>query len=177
MSAIMKTAVAFLCVAVSYCLAFTANGYTASGGHKADVHTIPKECLQKLLQTDIPNTLNALNNLLCMYKQGQKEHNHKLFKEFLVELHETLKDAGCTVDQILTLEEFLEKVGDQVGEVAEQLVNEILKLADELQVLGLVTDLLCGVLKEPLGNLGNVLGGKGKAQGGKSGGLSLPLLG
>ncbi|KAM5171964.1 uncharacterized protein ACMZJ9_004795 [Mantella aurantiaca] len=159
------------------------NGFTALGGHEAahvpekDVPTIPKECLQKLLQTDLPNTLNTLRDLLCLYKQGQKENNQKLFKAFLIELHETLKDAGCTVDQILSLEDFLEKVGDQVGEVAEQLVNEILKLADELKVLEPVTGLLCGLLNEPLGNLVTALGGKGKTQGGKSGGLSLPLLG
>ncbi|XP_077328791.1 ranaspumin-like [Lithobates pipiens] len=179
----MKTAVAFLFVAVTYCFASSLNGFTALGGHEAapgpkkDLPTIPKDCLLKLIQTDLKNSLETLRKLLCLYKQGQKENNHKLFMDFLVELHETLKDAGCTVDQILSLEEFLEKVGDQVGEVAKQLVYEIFKLLDELQILTTVNGLLCSLLDEPLGNLVKALGG-GKDQGGKSGGLlPIPVLG
>ncbi|XP_068128959.1 ranaspumin-like [Hyperolius riggenbachi] len=176
----MKIAVVFLCVSVSFCFGSRRDGFTAIGGHKpgdkSEVPTIPKECLQKLLKVNLPETLEALKDLLCLYKQGEKTGNEELIKEFLEKLHQALIRAGCTVDEILSLEEFLEKVTDKVGEVAKKLVDQILKLVDELELLGTLSGLLCGVLGEPLGNLADILGGLGGGKG-ASGGLLGGLLG
>ncbi|XP_066445929.1 ranaspumin-like [Eleutherodactylus coqui] len=159
----MKAAIAFLFVALNCYIEFGNTGSIATGGVPKDIPSIPKSCLEKLLKVDVPETLIKLQELLCLYMQGKKDHNEELYKEFLKQVHEALKDAGCTVDEILSTEDFLEQIGDKVGEAAEKLGLELLKLVEELGVSDIVLNVLCDLLGETLKSLGESLGGLGGA--------------
>ncbi|KAM4036522.1 uncharacterized protein ACNLHF_015467 [Anomaloglossus baeobatrachus] len=155
----MKAAIVFLFVALNCYFGFGNAGAIATGGVKPDVPTIPKDCLKKLIQVNIPEMLTKLQELLCLYMKGEKENNEELYRQFLEQLHEALKNVGCTVDEILSLEDFLEKVGDQVGDVAKKLALELLKLVEDLGVSDVVLKLACELLGETLKSLSNSLRG------------------
>ncbi|XP_077117249.1 uncharacterized protein LOC143773779 [Ranitomeya variabilis] len=170
----MKAAIAFLFVALNCYFGFGNAGAIATGGVQPDIPIIPKDCLKKLIQVNVPELLAKLQELLCLYMKGKKENNEELYKQFLEQLHEALKNVGCTVDEILSLEEFLEKVGDQVGEVAKKLGLELLKLVEELGVSDTVLGVLCQLLGDTLKSLSGSLGGLGGATNILKG---LPILG
>ncbi|KAG8578590.1 hypothetical protein GDO81_010548 [Engystomops pustulosus] len=153
----MKPTIAFLFFALNCYFGIGNSGSIATGGVQPDLPVIPKDCLQKLIQVNIPETLKKLQELLCLYMKGKKEHNEELYKQFLKELHEALISAGCTVDEILSTKEFLEKVGDKVGEVAEKLGLELLKLVEQLGVSDVVLNVLCDLLGETLKSLSESL--------------------
>ncbi|CAJ0929296.1 unnamed protein product [Ranitomeya imitator] len=104
----MKAAITFLFVALNCYFGFGNAGAIATGGVQPDIPIIPKSCLEKLIQVNVPELLVKLQELLCLYMKGKKENNEELYKQFLEEqLHEALKNVGCTVDEILSLEKFL----------------------------------------------------------------------
>ncbi|XP_069813114.1 ranaspumin-like [Dendropsophus ebraccatus] len=148
----MKAAIAFLLfVALHGCFGFGNTGFIAG----EDIPTIPKDCLEKLLKVDVPETLKKLQELLCLYMKGKK-------------------DAGCTVDEILSTKDFLEKFGDKAREVAEKLGLQLLKLVEDLGVSDLVLNVLCELLGDTLESLSAPLGGLGGATNILKG---LPVLG
>ncbi|XP_073401152.1 ranaspumin-like isoform X2 [Dendrobates tinctorius] len=120
---------------------------------------IPKNCLERFIKWSLPGSLDRLQELLCLFMSGKKAQNEQLYKKFLCELHAALIDAGCTFDEILSLPQFLEKVGDEIGKVAEQLGCEILKLLEELKISDVVLDVLCQALGETLKTLSKTLAG------------------
>ncbi|OCT88646.1 hypothetical protein XELAEV_18017276mg [Xenopus laevis] len=142
----MKITIALLVVAISCC-------FDSSDA----VLQVP--CLNLLVTKDVPELLADLSNLLCLYKQAQKENNLALYREFLRQLDIVLQRAGCTGDQLLGLQKALENVTDQVGDLAREAVEPVLKLVDDLGLVGPLAGILCPLLKEPLGNLKNLLGG------------------
>ncbi|XP_073510770.1 uncharacterized protein [Phyllobates terribilis] len=121
----MKIAIAFALVALS-CLFDSGNAILPAGGKKGPI--IPRDCLKDLITKSLPKSLWRLQELLCLFMSGRKTQNKELYKKFLCELHQALIDTGCAADQILSLPQFLEKVGDEVGELAEQIGCEIFKL-------------------------------------------------
>ncbi|KAM3924802.1 ranaspumin-like [Leptodactylus fuscus] len=154
----MKVAIAFLFVALNCYFGFGNTGPIATGGkHDADLPTIPKGCLELLIKVNLPETLLKLQELLCLYMKGKKEQNEELYKQFLKELHETLINAGCAVDEILSTKDFLEQIGDKVGEVADKLGLQILKLVEELGVSDIVLNFGCQLLGETLKSLSESL--------------------
>ncbi|XP_077117244.1 uncharacterized protein LOC143773776 [Ranitomeya variabilis] len=186
----MKIAVVFVLVALS-CLLDSGNAVFAAGGRKvvsSKGTMIPKSCLEKFIKVSLPGALDKLQELLCLFMSGRKTQNQELYKRFLCELHQALMDAGCSIDEILSLPQFLEKVGDQVGQVAEQLGCEILKILEQLGVSEMVLEVLCEALGETLKTLSKALAGldlnlnvaSGVLGGGALGGGALkkvPLLG
>ncbi|KAG8578585.1 hypothetical protein GDO81_010543 [Engystomops pustulosus] len=174
----MKVAIVFLLVALS-CYFGDATKLKGKGTKvtkgPSTVHMIPQACLEKLLKVDVPATLEQLQNLLCKFMAGQANHNEELYREFLEELRIALKDTGCSLDQILGIENALENVGDEVGKIAEELGLQILKAVEGLPLVDVVLDTLCSLLGETLKTLSQTLGGLGLNLNLASGGL--PLLG
>ncbi|XP_075455089.1 ranaspumin-like [Ascaphus truei] len=143
----MKTAVAFLLVALSCC-------FDSSAATK-----IKASCLTVVLQRDAPALLLKLHDLLCLYQQGKDENNEELYKRFLKELNITLKDAGCSLDEVLKTHGVLENVGDQAGKVADKVVFEILETADDLEITGQLLGAVCKLLGKTLLGLKESLAG------------------
>ncbi|XP_073401151.1 ranaspumin-like isoform X1 [Dendrobates tinctorius] len=157
----MKIAIVFVLVALS-CLLDSGNALVPAGGRKVVASKgtmIPKNCLERFIKWSLPGSLDRLQELLCLFMSGKKAQNEQLYKKFLCELHAALIDAGCTFDEILSLPQFLEKVGDEIGKVAEQLGCEILKLLEELKISDVVLDVLCQALGETLKTLSKTLAG------------------
>ncbi|MEE6479697.1 hypothetical protein FKM82_012335 [Ascaphus truei] len=86
-------------------------------------------------------------------------HNEALYKEFLKELNLALKDAGCSLDEVLNTKGTLEQITDNAGKVADRLVFEILKIADNLEITGQLLNAVCTLLGETLTGLSNALAG------------------
>ncbi|XP_072002164.1 uncharacterized protein [Engystomops pustulosus] len=126
-----------------------------------DFKNINKSCLSKLLQIDVPSLLLKLQNLLCLFQQGKDEHNEALYKEFLKQLNTALKDVGCSLDEVLMTNNILEQITDNAGKIADQLVFEILKIADDLQITGKLLNVVCKLLGKTLSDLSGILGNVG----------------
>ncbi|XP_073510769.1 uncharacterized protein [Phyllobates terribilis] len=126
-----------------------------------DFKNINISCLSKVLQKDVPSLLSKLQNLLCLFQQGKDEHNEALYKEFLTQLNTTLRDVGCSLDEVLRTKNILEQVTDNAGKIADRLVFEILKIADNLEVTGQLLNTVCKLLGKTLSTLSDTLGNIG----------------
>ncbi|XP_068128958.1 uncharacterized protein [Hyperolius riggenbachi] len=115
-------------------------------------------CLSKLLQKEVPSLIMKLQELLCLFQQGKDEHNEALYKEFLKQLNIVLKDAGCSLDEVLGTKDTLEQITDNAGKIADRLVFEILRIADDLKITGKLLNIACKLLGKTLTGLSGLLG-------------------
>ncbi|KAM3924836.1 ranaspumin-like [Leptodactylus fuscus] len=122
-----------------------------------DLKNINISCLSKLLQKDVSSLLVKLQNLLCLFQQGKDQHNEELYKDFLKQLNIVLKDVGCSLDEVLQTKNFLEQITDNAGKIADRLVFEILKIADDLEITGQLLGVVCKILGKPLSVLSDTL--------------------
>ncbi|XP_072254806.1 uncharacterized protein [Pyxicephalus adspersus] len=121
-------------------------------------HTnISTSCLSKLLQEEVPSLLLKLQRLLCLFQQGKDEHNEALYKEFLKQLNMVLKEAGCSLDEVLGTTNILEQITDNAGKIADRLVYEVLKVADDLKLTGKLLNVVCNLLGKTLTSLSDIL--------------------
>ncbi|XP_040200429.1 uncharacterized protein LOC120932245 isoform X2 [Rana temporaria] len=114
-------------------------------------------CLSKLLQKEVPSLLLNLQRLLCLFQQGKDEHNEALYKDFLKQLNMVLKEGGCSLDEVLGTTNILEQITDNAGKIADRLVYEILKTADDLKITGKLLNFVCKLLGKTLTSLSKVL--------------------
>ncbi|XP_077325954.1 uncharacterized protein LOC143960867 [Lithobates pipiens] len=114
-------------------------------------------CLSKLLQKEVPSLLSDLQRLLCLFQQGKDEHNEALYKDFLKQLNMVLKEGGCSLDEVLGTTNILEQITDNAGKIADRLVYEILKIADNLKITGKLLNVFCKLLGKTLTGLSKVL--------------------
>ncbi|KAM4677883.1 uncharacterized protein O3C94_009896 [Discoglossus pictus] len=155
----MKTAIGFLFMSITGFIGiFPQNANLCEVDHPATLN-IQTICLQKLVKRDIPMLLLNLQRLMCLYAQGKDSHNEELYKAFLKELNEALKTTGCTLDDVLSTKHALEKLGDNVGKVADQIAFEILTILDDLELVGTLLNFACKLLGDTLVSLSDALGG------------------
>ncbi|KAM5171965.1 uncharacterized protein ACMZJ9_004796 [Mantella aurantiaca] len=114
-------------------------------------------CLSKLLQKDVPSLLLKLQRLLCLFRQGKDENNEALYKEFLKQLNIVLKEVGCSIDEVLGTKDILEQITNNAGKIADRLVCEILKIADDLKITGTLLNVVCKLLGKTLTSLSDLL--------------------
>ncbi|CAI9598322.1 unnamed protein product [Staurois parvus] len=173
----MKAAAIFLLVALSCCFDIPA---ASKGKHTYPApELISRDCIKELLKSSLPDTLLRLQEMLCCFSQAKKTNNAELYRKFLLQFHQLLIDTGCTGDQVLKIEDCLEKVGDQLGDACHKIVLQILTCVEELEITEKVLNTLCKLAGKVLLKLSEALkgldlpdltnqlgiGGKGKGKG------------
>ncbi|XP_040200431.1 uncharacterized protein LOC120932246 isoform X2 [Rana temporaria] len=155
----MKTAVVFILVALSCCFDVPAASKTHGKRPRPAQSPISSDCIVNLLKSSLPDTLMRLQEMLCLFSEAEKTKNADLYREFLTALHQLLKDAGCTVDQLLKLEDVLKNVGDQLGVVCRKIVEQVLGCVEDLGLSKTLFNVLCQLAGDLLIKLSDALKG------------------
>uniref|UniRef100_A0A803JRV6 Uncharacterized LOC116409722 n=1 Tax=Xenopus tropicalis TaxID=8364 RepID=A0A803JRV6_XENTR len=140
----MKIAVVFLLVALS--------------SYIDAAPTQPSGCLEQLLESNAPNLLQSVGDLLCNYQVAKQQANGALFINFLNEVNTLLGNIGCTITDILGTDVTInpsnaEEIADAVAAKLFQFVKDIPIIGDivgDQTLTGDVRHFACGVLVDIL---------------------------
>ncbi|XP_002939850.1 uncharacterized protein LOC100493618 [Xenopus tropicalis] len=130
----MKIAVVFLLVALS--------------SYIDAAPTQPSGCLEQLLESNAPNLLQSVGDLLCNYQVAKQQANGALFINFLNEVNTLLGNIGCTITDILGTDVTInpsnaEEIADAVAAKLFQFVeNVIAKVDDILKDIPIIGDIV-----------------------------------
>uniref|UniRef100_A0A803JJV1 Uncharacterized LOC116409722 n=1 Tax=Xenopus tropicalis TaxID=8364 RepID=A0A803JJV1_XENTR len=130
----MKIAVVFLLVALS--------------SYIDAAPTQPSGCLEQLLESNAPNLLQSVGDLLCNYQVAKQQANGALFINFLNEVNTLLGNIGCTITDILGTDVTINP--SNAEEIADAVAAKLFQFVGDQTLTGDVRHFACGVLVDIL---------------------------